>query len=73
MFVAPGRPVTSLGHQEGRRVFWGAQIFWTVSNSFKLRPTHFSRGSEKFSGRGEAPLFLYSAVKSVKHDLLFYF
>jgi len=35
-------PETSLGHQEGRRVFRG-QIFWTVSNSFKLRPTHFSR------------------------------
>jgi len=33
-----GRPVTSLGHQGMRRVFWAAQIF-------KLCPTHFSRGA----------------------------
>jgi len=25
----------------------GAQIFWTMSNSFKRFPTHFSRGGEK--------------------------
>jgi len=27
----------------------GAQIFWTMSNIFKLYPTHFSRGGEKIS------------------------
>jgi len=32
------RPVTSLGHQEGRRVFWEGPKF------FKLCPTHFPRG-----------------------------
>jgi len=29
------RPATSLGHQEGRRVFWeGGQIFLTMPNTF---------------------------------------
>jgi len=36
------RPVTSLGHQGGRRVFWEGLKF------LKLCPTHFSRWSEKF-------------------------
>jgi len=48
-------PVTSLGHQEGRRVFWEGPNFWTMSNIFKLCPTHFSRGSENFSRGGFAP------------------
>jgi len=47
--------VTSLGHQEGWRVFWGAQIFWTMCNIFKLYPTHFSRGGGNFSKGGFAP------------------
>jgi len=34
----------------------GAQIFWTVSNSFKLCPTNFSRGVENFSRRASPPL-----------------
>ena len=34
----------------------GAQIFWTTSNSFKIYPTNFSRGDEKFSGRELRPL-----------------
>jgi len=29
----------------------GAKIFWTVSNSFRLCPTHFSRGAKNFPGR----------------------
>jgi len=33
-----------------------AQIFWTMSNSFKLYPAHFSRRDEKFSKEGFAPL-----------------
>ena len=37
------RPVTSLGHQVGRRVFWEGPTF------FKLGPIHFSRGG-KFLG-----------------------
>jgi len=48
------RPTTSLGHQQGRRVFRGAQIFWTMSNIFKLCPTHFSRRGKKNS-RGTRP------------------
>jgi len=32
----------------------GAKIFWTMSNSFKLCPTHFSRVGENFS-RGVSP------------------
>ena len=51
------RPVTSLGHQEGRKSFLrGAQIFWTMSNNFKRCPTHFSRGGRKFLSGGLAPL-----------------
>jgi len=34
----------------------GAQIFSTMSNSFKLYPTHFSMGGEKFSRGCEAPM-----------------
>ena len=34
----------------------GTQIFETMPNSFKICPTHFSRGGEKFSRRGFAPL-----------------
>jgi len=49
------RPVTSVGHQEGKRVFWEeAQFFWTVSNSFKRCPANFSRGDEK-NFRGGCP------------------
>ena len=41
----PIRPVTSLGDQWWRRVFWeGPKIFKLyMSNSFQLCPTHFSR------------------------------
>ena len=42
------RPVTSLGHQEGRQVFWEGPKILIMSNSFKLCPTYFSRGVEKF-------------------------
>ena len=42
------RPVTSLGHQAGRRVFWEGP------KSVKQCPTHFSRGSEKFCSGSEA-------------------
>jgi len=34
----------------------GAQIFLTVSNSFRLCPTLFSRGGEKFSRGDSRPL-----------------
>jgi len=27
----------------------GPRFFWTMSSSFKLCPTHFSRGGRKFS------------------------
>jgi len=39
----------------------GAHIFCTVSNSFKLCPTHFSRGEEKFY-RGGCALPAYGPV-----------
>ena len=42
------RPVTSLGHQWGRRDFWEeAKFFKLQSSSFKLCSTHFSRGGGK--------------------------
>jgi len=43
------KPVTRLGHQEGRRVFREGPRF------FLLCPTHLSRGGENFS-RGGSPL-----------------
>jgi len=58
------RPVTSLGHQEGRKVFCGAQIFLTMANSFQLCPTHLSRGGKKFSREGFAPPGYGPASKS---------
>jgi len=42
------RPVTSLGHQKGRRVFWGAQICWTMSNSLTASSTFFQGGEKNF-------------------------
>jgi len=43
------RPVTSLGHQGGRRVFWeGPKIL-------KLCPRHFSRWGEIFLGGASLP------------------
>jgi len=40
-----------LGAPEGVKSFLrGAQIFWTMSNSFKRCPTHFSRGAKIFLG-----------------------
>ena len=43
------RPVTSLGHQVGRRIFIGAQIFLTMGNTF-------FQGGEKNLGK-LSPLF----------------
>ena len=40
-----------LGTSGGAKSFLrGAQIFWTMSNSFKQYPTHFSRGAKNFLG-----------------------
>jgi len=40
--------LNQLGTPGGAKSFLrGAHIFWTVSNSFKLCPTHFSSGGEK--------------------------
>jgi len=33
----------------------GAQIFWTLSNTFKLCPTHFSSGGVKICLGGASP------------------
>jgi len=46
-----------LGTPGGAKSFpRGGQIFWTMSNIFKICPTHFSRGGEKFQKGGFAPL-----------------
>ena len=50
------RPVTSLGHQGGEEFSKRGQIFRTMSNSFKIRPTHFSFGGKIFLGRLRSPL-----------------
>jgi len=57
--LCPIRPVTSLGHQGWQRLFWGAQVCQTVSNSFQLCPTDFSRGGEKVCWGSFAPLSLW--------------
>jgi len=45
----PHRPVTSLEHKEGRRVFLeGPNFFKLCPISFILCPTQFSRGRWKF-------------------------
>ena len=45
-----------LGTPGGAKSFpRGAQIFWTMSNIFKLCPKHLSRGSEKFAPPGYGP------------------
>ena len=44
------RHVTSLRHQEGRRVYWEG------SELFKPCPTHFTRGGETFLGWSSPPL-----------------
>jgi len=41
---------------EGKSFLRRAQNFWTISNTFKLYPTHFSRRGEKFSKGGASPL-----------------
>ena len=54
--VRSGRASTTqacnqLGTPWGAKSFLrGAQVFWTMSNSFKRGPTHFSRGANIFLG-----------------------
>jgi len=51
------RPVTSFVPQGGAKSFpRGAQLFLTLSNIFKLRPTHFSRGAKIFLRGASLPL-----------------
>ena len=48
---------SQLGTPGGAKSFLrGAQIFWTMSNSFKLYPTHFSGGAKNFLGGDSPPL-----------------
>jgi len=57
IFIGTGaRPVTNLGHQGGQSFLRVAQIFQTMSNTFKLYPTYFSSGGKKFSGGPSLPL-----------------
>ena len=55
----------------------GAQIFWTVSNSFKLCPTNFSREGEYFSRGAFSPLVTGLEARMLYHGSLhtwcFYF
>jgi len=45
-----------LGTPGGAKSFLrGAQNFWTVSNNFKLCPTHLSRGAKTFLGGASPP------------------
>jgi len=54
-FVHLTQARNQLGTPGGAKSFLrGAQIFLTMSNSFKLCPTHLSREGEKFS-RGVSP------------------
>jgi len=51
------RPVTSLGHQGGRRVFWEGDKFFKLCPIVSKYVRHiFSRGGEIFSRGGFAPL-----------------
>jgi len=52
------RPATSLGHQGGEEFAGSGPNFlnYVLSNTFKLCPTYFSRGGEKFSSGVFAPL-----------------
>jgi len=47
--IAGSRPVTSLGHQGRRRVFWGRPKFYTHSTNT------FFQGDEKFPKRASPP------------------
>jgi len=54
--ILTGRPVTSLGHQGSEEFSERGPNFLTMSNSFKVCPTHFSKVSKKFFRCGLAPL-----------------
>jgi len=47
-----------LGTPGGEMSFLRGGHFLTISNSFKIRPTHFFCGGENFSGGGFAPSWL---------------
>jgi len=52
-----GQARNQLGTPGGAKSFpKGAQIFWNMSNSFKIYPTNFSKGGKKISRGGFAPL-----------------
>jgi len=44
LIVVVIRPVTSLGHQEGRSVFWEGPKFFELWSIVNICPAHFSRG-----------------------------
>jgi len=59
------RPITRLGYQVGQGVLLrGPQFFKTISNIFKLCPTHFPRGPKIFLG-GLRPSWLRAWGKVV--------
>jgi len=54
-FYKQADPWPAYDTRRGEEFSERAQIFWTVSNSFKLCPTHLSRGGEKFSMGASPP------------------
>jgi len=48
----------------------GAEIFWTMSSSFKQCPTHFSRGGEKFSRVGFVAPPLVTGLHTILHFIV---
>jgi len=66
------RPVTSLGHQVGRRVFWeGLKFFKPCPIVLKICQTHFYRGVKNFA-RGASPPPGYGPVNYCPLMLLFF-
>ena len=65
------RHVTSLGHQWANSFLRGSSIFWTMSNSCNLCPTHFSREIPSHPGYGPDSKWSYfgfhSKAKIEKH------
>jgi len=53
---APSRPVTSLGHQEGRRGFWEGPKFFELCPIVSSDVQHIFPGGAKNFWGGEAPL-----------------
>jgi len=65
------RPVISLGHQKGRRVFRQGPKFFELCPIFiKLCPTHFSRRGKNFIGENfSAPPLVTGLLVAPQEDI----